>query len=163
MFRKTAELVGGGGGLKFEEKSSKKNKSTPKKKLGIGSTVLCTFHSPQPNNIDQHGSRLGTGALFCISLSLVGKVGAQLLLISFATRLHGICNGSNNGMEDGGGSTHATALGLGISAPTPNFRVLFLTGRGNSSVSSSPTRLQEILKSHHLQALVTLPATSTFF
>ena len=61
-------------------------------------------------------------------------MGAQLLLISFATRLHGICNGSNNGMEDGGGSTHATALGLGISAPTPNFRVLFGTGRGNSSV-----------------------------
>ena len=34
--------VGGGGGLKFEEKSSKKKKtkSTFKKKLGIGSTVL---------------------------------------------------------------------------------------------------------------------------
>ena len=43
-----------GGGLKFEGKNSKKNptKSTPKKKLGIGSTVLCTFHSPQPNYID---------------------------------------------------------------------------------------------------------------
>ena len=43
-----------GGGLKFEEKKSSKKttKSTPKKKLGIGSTVLCTFHSPQPNNID---------------------------------------------------------------------------------------------------------------
>ena len=34
----------------------------------------------------------------------------------------------------GGGRTHVTALGLGISAPTPNFRVLFGTGRGNSSV-----------------------------
>ena len=85
-------------------------------------------------------------------------MGAQLLLFSFATRLHGICNGSNNGMEDGGGSTHGTALGFGISAPTPNFRVLFGTGRGNSSVFSSPTRLHEILKSHHLQARVTLAA-----
>ena len=36
------------------------------------------------------------------------------------TRLHGICNGSNNGMEDaGGGGIHCspTALGLEISAP----------------------------------------------
>ena len=98
-------------------------------------------------------------------------MGAQLLLISFATRLHGICNGSNNGIEDGGGSTHATALGLGISAPTPNIRVLSGTGRGHSSVFSSVTRLQEILKSNHLQARVTLAAlcvptptpTSTFF
>ena len=85
-------------------------------------------------------------------------MGAQLLLISFATRLHGICNGSNNGMEDRGGSTHGTALRFWISAPTPNFRVLFGTGRGNSSVFSSPTRLHEILKSHHLQARVTLAA-----
>ena len=50
-------------------------------------------------------------------------MGAQLLLISFATtRLHGICNGSLNRMEDGGGGgTHpsATALGLRISAPPP--------------------------------------------
>ena len=31
---------------------------------------------------------------------------AQLLLISFATtRLHGICNGGIDGMEDGGGHT----------------------------------------------------------
>ena len=50
MFRKTAEPVGGGVGLKFEEKKLEKNptKSTPKKKLGICSTL----HSPQPNNID---------------------------------------------------------------------------------------------------------------
>ena len=76
----------------------------------------------------------GLGLSFAFLRVWSGKVGAQLLLISFATRLHGICNGSNNGMEDGGGSTHATALGLGISAPAPNFRVLFGTGRGNSSV-----------------------------
>ena len=54
---------------------------------------------------------------------LVGGGGAQLLLISFATtRLHGICTGSINRMEDGGGGgTHysPTALGLGISAPHP--------------------------------------------
>ena len=40
-----------GGGLKFEEKKLEKKQPTPKKKLGICSTVLCTFHSPQPNNI----------------------------------------------------------------------------------------------------------------
>ena len=49
MFRKTAEPLWVGGGLKFEEekklqkkkkKKKKKNKSTPKKKLGIGSTVF---------------------------------------------------------------------------------------------------------------------------
>ena len=76
-----------------------------------------------------------------------GGGGAQLLLISFATtRLHGICNGSNNGMEDGEGGTRSspTALGLGISAPTPNFRVLLGTVRGHKRVLSSSTRLQEI-------------------
>ena len=55
-------------------------------------------------------------------MSLVGGgYGEQLLHISFATTgLHGICNGSKNGME-GGGVTHSspTALGLGISAPHP--------------------------------------------
>ena len=85
-------------------------------------------------------------------------MGAQLLLTSFATRLHGNCNGSNNGMEDGGREHTCHSLGLGISAPTPNFRILFGTGRGNSSVFSSQTRQQEILKSHHLQARVTLAA-----
>ena len=68
------------------------------------------------------GSSLGTGALFNFSVS--GGGGAQLLLISFATtRQHGICNGSND-MEDGGHILQptATALGLGISAPThPKF------------------------------------------
>ena len=34
----------GGGGLKFEEKNARKRmKSTPKKKLGIGSPVFSTF------------------------------------------------------------------------------------------------------------------------
>ena len=35
---------GGGGGLKFEKKNARKTiESTPKKKLGIGSPVFCTF------------------------------------------------------------------------------------------------------------------------
>ena len=49
-------------------------------------------------------SSLGTWSLFLISLSLVGEWGgggAQLLLINFATRLHGIRNGSNSGMKRG--------------------------------------------------------------
>ena len=48
----------------------------------------------------------------------------RLLIISFATsRLHGVCNGGNNRMEDGDGGTHSspTAMGLGIKAPQPKF------------------------------------------
>ena len=89
-------------------------------------------------------------------------MGAQLLLISFATtRLHGICNGSLNRMEDGGGGgTHpsATALGLRISAPPypPQIsEILFGIGRGHKNVLSSVTRLQEFKL---LQARVTLTA-----
>ena len=70
-------------------------------------------------------------------------MGAQLILISFATtRLHGICNGRINRMEDGGGGggggahSSPTALGLGISAPppTPNFRVFCLGLGGGTKV-----------------------------
>ena len=53
-------------------------------------------------------------SLFNFSESDQGMGGAQLLLFNFATRLHGICNGSDNGMNP-------TALGLGISAPPPLF------------------------------------------
>ena len=78
--------------------------------------------------------------------------GAQLLLIRFATtRLHEICNGSIDGMEDGGGGgAHTPApqpLDWGKGAPpqhTPNFLFWFYTGRGHKSVLSSATRLQEI-------------------
>ena len=75
-----------------------------------------------------------------ISPSLVGEGGAQLLLISCATiRLHGICNGSIDGMEDGGGGGHTLqphSLGTGDERPPPpqhtqNFpSFLFGTGRG---------------------------------
>ena len=42
-----AFMRGMGGSLKFEEKNARKTiRSTPKKKLGIGSPVLCTFYSP---------------------------------------------------------------------------------------------------------------------
>ena len=55
-------------------------------------------------------------SLFNFSESGWGR-GAQLLLISFATtRLHGICNGSINRMEDGG--THSS-LGTGDKCPHP--------------------------------------------
>ena len=67
----------GEGGLKFEEKNCWKTffKSTPKKQLGIGSPVFCIFFI-HPNPIT---AAKGQGE------------GAQLLLISFATRLHGVC------------------------------------------------------------------------
>ena len=67
---------------------------------------------PPPPPPGQHGSSLGTESLFLISLSRIREWGAQLLLINFATGLHGICNGSDNGMNP-------TAFGLGISAPPP--------------------------------------------
>ena len=68
----------------------------------------------------------------------MGQGGAHLLLICFATTsLHRICKGSNNGMGEG---THSspTALGLGVREPTPNFRVLFGTGKGHKSVVHPP-------------------------
>ena len=51
---------GGGGGLKFEENSAEKTiNATPKKKLGIGSHVFCTFSfTPNPITKVQHGSNL---------------------------------------------------------------------------------------------------------
>ena len=98
-------------------------------------------------------------------------MGAQLLLISFATRLHGICNGSNNGMEDGGREHTCCSLGTGDKCTHPKFPSFVWDWEGKQQCFSSPTRLQEILKSHHLQARVTLAAlcvptptpTSTFF
>ena len=62
----------GEGGLKFEKKMLKKKtiKPTPKKKVGIGSPVFCTFFiHPQPNNVGP--ARQQPRALFLISLSLV--------------------------------------------------------------------------------------------
>ena len=93
--------------------------------------------------------------------------GAQLLLIRFATnRLHEICNGSIDGIEDGGGGgTHSspTALGLGISAPpqhTPNFLFFVLDWEGAQKCFILRDQTTGDLKSHHLQARVTLKALS---
>ena len=65
--------------------------------------------SPPPPPPGQHRSSLGTGPLFLISRSesdlAEWGMGAQLLLITFATRLYGICNGSNNIMKGGGAHT----------------------------------------------------------
>ena len=98
-------------------------------------------------------------------------MGAQLLLISFAIKLHGICNGSNNGMEDGGREHTCHSLGTGDKFTHPKFPSFVWDWEGKQQCFSSPTRLQEILKSHHLQARVTLAALcvptptpmSTFF
>ena len=125
-------------------------KSTPKKKLGICSPVFCTFFiHPQPNIIgpvrQQHRD---WGSFF--NFSGRGR-GVQLLLISFATtRLHGICNGSINGMEDGGHTLQPHSLGTGDMCPPPPHPpkisefFLFGTGRGHKSVLFSATRLEEI-------------------
>ena len=87
---------------------------------------------------------LGTGALFLISVS--GRGGGGGTAISFATRLHGICNASHNRMEEGthlGHLSYCPTFGLGISAPPPPLVSEFCLER-YSSVLSSVTRLQGI-------------------
>ena len=70
-----------------------------------------------------------------------GGGGAQLLLISFATtRLHGICNGSINRMEDGGTHSGPAALGLGISVPTHPKLPSFSLGLGGGKKVFYPPR-----------------------
>ena len=138
--------VRGGGGLKSEKKKCLKKRSSPhlrKKVWHRFPCILYFFIHPQPNNIGP------TRALFLISLSLFGGgLGAQLLHISFVTTgLHGICNGSKNGMEDRVTHSSPTALGLGISAPHTRTQISeFGLGLecGHKSVLSSATRLQEI-------------------
>ena len=77
-------------------------------------------------------STQGRSPLLSVKISLF-DVFKQLLTLHKLTptsdatsRLHGICNGSINRMEDGEYTLQPSALGLGISAPpppTPNFRV----------------------------------------
>ena len=74
-----------------------------------------------------------------------------------------MCNRSVDGLEDGGG-THSspTASGLGISSPanTPQFSE-FCLGLGGGTKVFYPRRPDSgDLKSHHLQARVTLTALS---
>ena len=68
--------------------------------------ILYFFIHPQPNNIGPARQQPRDWGSLLNSLSLVGEGGgAKLLQISFATtRLHGICKGSVDGMEDGGGA-----------------------------------------------------------
>ena len=137
--QKNSRALVSGRGLKIWRKKARKinNNKQSSPHLRKNWELYCVLFI-QPYNIDPAGQQTPDwGSLFNFSWVLSGEVSAQLLLISFATRLHGICNRSNNGMEDGGGGTHTTALWLGISASTPNFRVLFGTGRGHNSVLSS--------------------------
>ena len=103
--------------------------------------------------------------------------GSQLLLIRFATtRLHEICNGNIDGMEDWGGGTHSspTALGLGISAPpqhNPNLRVfLFCFGLGGDTKVFYPPRpdyrrfkIPSFTSPGHTHSLVCAPTTTFSF
>ena len=104
--------------------------------------ILYFFIHLQPNNIGPVGQLPRDWSSLNFSESGWGRRWAQLLLISCATtRVHGICNGNIDGMEDGGGGgTHSspTALGLGISPPPPkhtiNFRVFCLGLGGGTKV-----------------------------
>ena len=71
---------GGVGGLKFEKKKmlEKTIKPTPKKKLGIGSPVFCTFSfTLNPITYAQNGSSLGL--FFNFSESGRGRVGGTAI------------------------------------------------------------------------------------
>ena len=117
--------------------------------MGIGSPVFCTFHSPQPNNIGPARQQPRDWALLLISLSQ-GRGGAQLLLISFAsTRVHGICNGSINRMKDKC-PPHQPQIS--------EFLVWDWEGAQKCFIHHDQTTGD--LKSHHLQARVTLTALS---
>ena len=50
MFRKTAEPLRGGGGLKFEEKKARKKQPSPhqRKNLALGLSFHCIFIQPNP-------------------------------------------------------------------------------------------------------------------
>ena len=107
--------------MKKKQNATKTIKPTPEKKMGIGSPVFCTFSfTPNPitsAQVRQHSRE--NGSLFNFSESSRGR-GAQLLLISFGTtRLHGICIGSINRMEDRGHTLQPHSLGTGDKCPYP--------------------------------------------
>ena len=111
--------------------------------------ILYFFIHPQPNNIGPARQQpRDWGSLFHFSESGRGR-GAQLLLISFAsTRLHGICNGSINGMED-------------KCLHPPKISEFFVWDwEGAQKCYILPNQTTGDLKSYHLQAWITLTALS---
>ena len=107
--------------------------------------ILYFFIHPQPNNIGIARQQPREWGSLLLSLSLVG---AQLLLISFATtRLHGICNGSVDGMEDGGGGGHTLqfhSLGTGDPRGGGGGSLIFSTYVGSDPASTvHPKKYQE--------------------
>ena len=94
-----------------------------------------------------------------------GGGGAQLLLISFATtRLHGICNGSINGIEDGGGghTLQSHSLGTKDMYHPPQISEFFfvLDREGTQKCFILRDQTTGDFKSYHLQVRVTLTALS---
>ena len=134
--------------------------------------ILYFFIHPQPNNIGPARQEPRHWGSLNFSKSDRRRGGAQLLLICFATtRLPEICNGSIDRMEDGGTHSSPTALGLGISAPspqhTPNFR-FFCFGLGGGTKVFYPPRpdyrifkIPSFTNPGHTHSLVCAP-TATF-
>ena len=134
--------------------------------------ILYFFIHPQPNNIGLARQQPRDWGSLLISLESGWGREAQLLLISFATtRLHGICNGSIDGMEDGGHTLQPHSLGTGYKCTPPpqkknnkkkttNFRVFCLGLGGAQKYFILRDQTTGDLKSNHLQALVTLTALS---
>ena len=109
--------------------------------------ILYFFIHPQPNNIGpvrQQPRDWGSLLISRVSESGRGR-GAQLLLISFATtRLHGVCNGSINGMEDGGGGgghtlqSHSLRTKDMYPPPPPQFSEFFFVLDWEGAQKSPP-------------------------
>ena len=87
-----------GMGLKFEKKNARKTiKSTPKKKLGIGSPVFCTFSFTQPNNIGPARQQpRDWGSLFNFSESGRGRGHSQRFIYNFGLWVLGIADSHIN-------------------------------------------------------------------
>ena len=140
--------------------------STPKKKLGLCSPLFCIFHSPQPNNIGPARQQCRNWSSLLISLSLVGegRHSYYLLALRLLDYMGFAMEASTEWKMEGG--THFHSLGTGDKCPppppqhTPIFRVFCLGLGGGTKCFILGDQTTGDLKSHHLQARVTLTALS---
>ena len=131
--------------------------------------ILYFFIHPQPNNMGPVRQQPRDWGSLDFSESGRGRGHSYYLIRCATTRLHGICNGSIDKMEDEGHTLQPHSLGTGISAPPPppkkkktpiisEFFVWDWEGTQKCFILRDQTTGD--LKSHHLQARVTLTALS---
>ena len=136
-------MRGRGGGLKLGKNARKQLSPHLRKKTGhnMFPYILYFFIHSQSNNIGL--ARQQPRDLGSLNFSESGRGsggGAQLLLISCATtRLPGICNGSIDGMEDGGHTLQPRSLGTGDKcSPQTHHKVLSFLGLGRGTKVFNP-------------------------